>query len=385
MKILYISSETTPSYGGIGAYTYKIINELQKKYDDYEAVLLTCNQHQTDTFSDYFKNVDRIKIISLFNKNFKQIFIRDFYFQTHLIKHINKIIRREEIDIIHHQSGHYELFLAIPFLGDIPKIMISHGDTYALLKIWKHANLLNQNEKINYQSGRILYHEEKYLYKKSTKIITVANHVKQSIIENYGIEPEKINTIYNFVDPQTFYFHPGEFTKPYKIGFIGRPYYIKGFNDLITTLNQHSDKDLFEWHIVSDSKLIKEFVKNDKNIYYYSTIPQSELSHFYDDIDFMFIPSHSEAGPTVLLESLLKGKLCIARNIKGIREMMGDCKGYLFEDAMQLNFPNIVEKVMKKREHLLEILKNNREKIKQKYAPDKIICDLYNLYEYYNK
>jgi len=38
----------------------------------------------------------------------------------------------------------------------------------------------------------------------------------------------------------------------------------------------------------------------------------------------------------------------MARNIKVIQEMMGDCKGYLFEDEMQLNFPNIVEKVMKK-------------------------------------
>ena len=72
----------------------------------------------------------------------------------------------------------------------------------------------------------------------------------------------------------------------------------------------------------------------------------------------------------------------MARNIKVIQEMMGDCKGYLFEDEMQLNFPNIVEKVIKKGEYLFEILKNNREKMKQKYAPDKVICDLYNLYEY---
>lgn len=385
MKILYPLSEITPSYGGIGAYTFEVINGLTNKYKDYEAIIITCNQQQKDTFSNYFDGIDRVKIISLFERSFNPIFIRDLYFQQKLARKIGKIIRKEEIDIIHHQTGHYDLFFAVNFLDEIPKIITSHGDTFTLLEKWKNVKLQNYNEKVNYFAGKLLYHEEKMLYQKSNKIIAVADHVKRKIIRNYKIEPDKIITIYNFVDAQKFYFHPGEFIKPYKIGFIGRPYYIKGFYDLIKILNNKKYGDALEWHLVTNIDLVKKLVKNDDNICYYNKIPHLKLSEFYDNIDFMFVPSYSEACPTVLLESLLKGKLCIARNIKGIQEMMGDCKGYLFEDAMRLNFPNIVEKVMKKREYLLEILKNNREKMKQKYAPDKIICDLYNLYEYYNK
>ena len=383
MKILYPLSEITPSYGGIGAYTFKVINGLINRHKDYEAIIITCNQQQKDTFSNYFEGIDRVKIISLFERSFNHIFIRDLYFQMRLARKIGKIIRKEEIDVIHHQTGHCDLFFAINFLDEIPKIITSHGDTFTLLEIWKNAKLQNFDEKVNYFAGKLLYHEEKMLYQKSNKIIAVADHVKRKIISNYKIEPDKIITIYNFADAQKFYFHPGEFIKPYKIGFIGRPYYIKGFYDLIKILNNKKYGNALEWHLVTNIDLVKKLVKNDDNICYYSKIPHLELSEFYDNIDFMFVPSYSEACPTVLLESLLKGKLCIARNIKGIQEMIGDCKGYLFEDAMQLNFPDIVEKVMKKREYLLEILKNNREKMKQKYATDKIICDLYNLYEDY--
>ena len=70
MKILYPISETTPSYGGIGTYTYKIINGLIKNYKDFEAVIITSNQKQNDTFLSYFQNNERVKIISLFERGF---------------------------------------------------------------------------------------------------------------------------------------------------------------------------------------------------------------------------------------------------------------------------------------------------------------------------
>ncbi|MDH7506307.1 MAG: glycosyltransferase family 4 protein [Candidatus Thermoplasmatota archaeon] len=383
MKILYPLSETTPSYGGIGAYTYKIIDGLIKNYKDYEAVIATSNQQQEDTFSKYFDGIDRVKVISLFEHSFNQIFIRDLYFQLRLAKKIKKLIRKDEINIIHHQTGHCDLFFAINFLHDLPVIMTSHGDTFTLLEKWKSVKLRNINEKVNYYAGKILYQEEKVLYKKSNKIIAVADHVKAKIVKNYGIESNKIVTIYNFVDPEKFYFHPGKFIEPYKIGFIGRPYYIKGFYDLIKIINNSRNKDAFEWHLVTDANLVKRLVKNDENIYYYNNIPQSKLSEFYDDIDFMFIPSYSEACPTVVIESLLKGKLCISRDLTGIQEIMKDLYGYFFNDVSMLDLHDIFKTFTKNSTDLLESLKMNREKIKKRYGATTSIVELYNLYKSY--
>jgi len=76
------------------------------------------------------------------------------------------------------------------------------------------------------------------------------------------------------------------------------------FYDLIKILNSNTNKDAFEWHIVTDINSVKKLIKNDENIFYYNNIHQSKLSEFYDNIDFMFIPSYSEACPTVILESL---------------------------------------------------------------------------------
>jgi len=383
MKILYPLSEITPSYGGIGAYTYKVINGLINNYKEYNAVIITCNQQQEDTFSKYFDDIDRVKIISLFEHSFNHIFIRDLYFQLKLAKKIKKLIRDEEIDVIHHQTGHCDLFFAINFLDDLPILMTSHGDIFTLLEKWKNIKLLNTDEKVNYYVGKLLYKEEKILYKKSNKIIAVADHVKKNIIKKYEIEPDKLITIYNFADPEKFYFHPGEFIKPYKIGFIGRPYYIKGFYDLIKIINSNTNKDAFEWHLVTDINLVKKFIKNDENIYYYSNIPQSKLSEFYDNIDLMFIPSYSEACSTVILESLLKGKLCISRDIIGIREIMKDYTGYFFNDVSQLNFNDIIQTFTENSMNLQGILRENRKKIKKRYGPTNIINNVYQLYKDY--
>jgi len=294
-----------------------------------------------------------------------------------------KLIREEEIDIVHHQTGHYELFLPINFLNDFPIIMTSHGDITALLEKWKKVKLSNLDEIVNYYAGKLLYKEEKFLYEKSDKIIAVADHVRTNIIHNYGIASDKIVTIHNYVDPETFYFHPGNFTKPYKIGYIGRPYFIKGFYDLIKILNNNADNDTFEWHLVTDKTAVKKVVVNDKNIRYYGNIPQSKLSEFYDNIDFMFVPSYSEAGPTVVIESILKGKLLIARDLIGIREIIRDGIGYFFNDISQLNVGNIANTFTEDSHNLLAILKDNREKIKKMYGSTEIVNEIYKVYKNY--
>ena len=381
MKILYPLSEISPSYGGIGSYTYKIIHSLINNYKDYEAVILTSNQQQDDTFLKYFNDTERVKVISLFEKNYPHIFARDLRFQLKLTKKLGKLIKEEEINIVHHQTGHYELFFSINSLRNLPIIMTSHGDIFSLLEKWKKVKLFNFDEKINYYVGRFLFQEEKILYNKSDKIIAVADHVRLNIINDYGIASDKVVTVCNFVDPEKFYFHPGEFHKPFKIGFIGRPYYIKGFYDLINILNSNYDHDEFEWYLVTNSDVVKKMVVNDKNIHCYGNIPLSKLSEFYDSIDCMFIPSYSEAGPTVVIESLLKGKLCIARDLIGIREIMKDCTGYFFNDISDLNFDEIRKNLTMDHQNLFRILKDNREKVKQKYGSMDIIRDVHNLYK----
>lgn len=384
MKILYPSSEITPSYGGIGAYVYKTIKELITNYKDFEAVIVTSNQHQDDSFSTYFDGVDRVKVISLFEQKYNHIVIRDLRFQLNLARKIKKVIKDEEIDIVHHQTGHYDLFFSINFLDNIPIILTSHGDLLTLLEKWKNARLRNFDEKINYYTGTLLYQEEKILYKKSDKIITIADHVKTQLIKHYKINPEKIHTIYNYVNPDTFYFHPGEFREPYKIGFIGRPYYIKGFYDLITLLNRHANNNTFEWHLVTNSELVKKLVTNNKNIYCYNTISQAKLSEFYDTIDCMVIPSYSEACPTVAIESLLKGKILITREIIGIQEIMKNCFRYSFNDIAQVQLNDILKTVLHDNQTLLELLKQNRDTIKKQYGSINITNDIYELYKKYS-
>lgn len=381
MKILYPISEITPSYGGIGSYVYKTVKELVDSHIDFEAVIITSNQQQEDTFLKYFEGIDRVKVISLFEHRYKQIFLRDIHFQLKLGQKIKRIIKKEEIDIVHHQTGHYDLFFSINFIRNKPIIMTTHGDLITLLDLWKKVKLHNFDERINYYVGKILYQEEKYLYKKSDKIIAVADHVKKNIITRYNINSDRIITIHNFVDPKIFNFHPGDFTKPYKIGFIGRPYYIKGFYDLIQILNDSSSNKDFEWHIVTDTDLIKKLVKNNEKIIYYNNIPQSKLSKFYDNVDFMFIPSYSEACPTVVIESLLKGKFCVVRDLIGIREMMKSCTGYSFNEVSQLNYNHIQKTVPEDKDRLITTLKENRDIIKKQYGSANIINSVYEVYK----
>jgi glycosyltransferase involved in cell wall biosynthesis len=95
----------------------------------------------------------------------------------------------------------------------------------------------------------------------------------------------------------------------------------------------------------------------------------------------MFIPSYSEAGPTVVIESLLKGKFLIARDLIGIQEIMRDGIGYFFNDISQLNFADIFKTFTEDRHNLLTILMDNREKIKKLYGSPEIINEIYKVYK----
>ena len=97
-------------------------------------------------------------------------------------------------------------------------------------------------------------------------------------------------------------------------------------------------------------------------------------------MDFMFIPSFSEACPTVIIESLLKGKLCIARDIVGIQEIMNGCSSHFFQNIDELDLEKVA---ILKSEDILGILKENRERIISRYNPEKIVDAIYNIYKNY--
>lgn len=101
-------------------------------------------------------------------------------------------------------------------------------------------------------------------------------------------------------------------------------------------------------------------IKNIKNIKYHGLILYEEIDNIYLDNDLLLHPSKSEAGGTVLLESMNNGLLSICRNKGGNKETINNDK-YLVDDDNEYFIKLIELTQISNNEILKDILKSKKK------------------------
>ncbi|MBQ3669930.1 MAG: glycosyltransferase family 4 protein [Treponema sp.] len=169
--------------------------------------------------------------------------------------------------------------------------------------------------------------EEDSLYKRriskmeqiSAKIakmnIAVSENCRQEMISFYGIRPEKIMVLNNFVNDSVFF--PlenavGEREKAVASGniriiFSGRLGERKGIEKLIALSNLIEKKDGFELLIATVSGENNGFFAGNKKTIIKTGVPFSQMNEFYNSGDVFYFPSHYEGFSMATLEALCAG------------------------------------------------------------------------------
>lgn len=281
------------------------------------------------------------------------------------------IIRNEKIDLIHshHRMAQFYAFL-LKYL--FPKIQI----------VYTAHNIFP--DKIIFM--KMILHR--------TAIVSVGKCVKKNLTETFGVEPERIQIIYNRI----------QFEKPEKkyrndtldqlrgkgnwlIGAVGRLSEQKGvdvFIDTVQTLKiqkipvkgiligDGEERDRLE-KLIDEKALRKDIVL----LGYQDHIPT-----LISQLDLIVMPSRWEGYPLLPLEVFAAHKTLVASNIDGINEIVEDGKnGILVPKDDKAAFSKSVITLLKN-DALRNKLEENGRKTLEKYNNYRDFVDqYYQLYE----
>ena len=173
------------------------------------------------------------------------------------------------------------------------------------------------------------HHVNKDLFQNATHTITWSHWVKNSLLTDYGVNPEKITVIPPGVD--TNLWQPIRLNKnneKFKILFVGGDFYRKGGDTLLDAFNLLPTGQA-ELNIVTRSP-----IKATETIHVFNNLtPNSpKLINLYQTSDVVVFPTKAEAFGIAAIEASAAGLPIIATATGGLTDIVVDGKtGFLIE------------------------------------------------------
>ncbi len=315
-----------PHLGGVASHTYNLAKQLKEK--GYHISILTYPHEKIEDKND-------IKVSSAPTINIKGL--RGLIFTLTATYKLIKIIRKEDIDIIH---AHYIIPPGlIALIGSIitrkPYYVTVHGSDALILS-----------------SKSILRPIIKLILRKASKVLAVSKKLAETVTE-LGIPQEKIMITYNMVDTKIFNpqikttFREEIGTKKPIILFVGNLVPQKGVEYLLKA------KKLLK----RDSKLVivgggpllkklKNMVKEENIKDAIFTGPRTDINNIMAAADIIVLPSVSEGISIVLLEAMAMAKPIIATKVGGIPEIVDENVGILIEPKNPKKLADAIDKLL---------------------------------------
>lgn len=267
--------------------------------------------------------------------------------------------------IIHNHVRNLKLGFILRNVSN-PKLLTEHLLTQRLREISPK----------NYRKLKLYYrlYQRDYCY-----FTSVSRAVKQALVEDFGIDSNKIKVIFNGIQPSL----------PQKInsnGFfcIGNATHfekIKNIDLFLSIADELIQIDRsFKFILIGDgsqkSKILSFVKERDLNENILVLEQQDELSSFFNQLDLGLITSFSESFSLFAAECLVRGIPVIASDIGGLKEVVTDNEsGYLIKSFNKQEF---IEKILK--------LKNDQytyqdfSKKAQEQSPKFSIANIYQKY-----
>lgn len=202
---------------------------------------------------------------------------------------------------------------------------------------------------------RIKY-QYKWIKEGYRKLFIPSYKVKQDLVENFGVEPEKIVVVYPGVDlDETESIDFDKVQSEFTFGMSAPGFEKKGGYIFLKALKLLKDKKLkFKAKIIypkyNTNILAKLFVKIlglEKNIEFLGF--QKDMKSFYQSVDCIVMPSKEDSFGMVALEGMANGKISIVSSYAGASEIIDDGEnGFVFD----MSSPE--KNLMKKMSFILE-------------------------------
>jgi len=350
MKVLMFGWEFPPfNSGGLGVACYGLSKALAKQGVEVFFVLPKKINCQTDFCRLIFADenpIDAEKILKaaylspdIYGKIAQGLFagrgLVDEVKRYALL--VREIAKRESFDIIHaHDWLCYPAGIMAKKISGKPLVAHIHATEF------DRTGGHNVNEQV--------YAIEKEGFSKADKIAAVSNFTKQKVIDNYGINPEKIAIVYNGLDFQRTArdFHNslnlGGLKKKFQIVlFLGRLTLQKGPDYFLLAAKKVLEKNPNVYFVMAGSGDMEAQLINSAidlgiadKVIFTGFLRDENLSKIYQLADLFVMPSVSEPFGLTALEALSHGAPAIISKQSGVSEVIKNCLKVDFWDINEM-------------------------------------------------
>jgi glycosyltransferase involved in cell wall biosynthesis len=219
------------------------------------------------------------------------------------------------------------------------------------------------------------------------KILVLSGFWRDFFLQN--ISPKNVAVLHNGVYTHVFaacYTTPANLNKFLFLGRLGQR---KGVYDLLEAIdilvNQQQHRNLI-FYLAGDGdieqvgKIIQEKGLQN-NVQVLGWIGEKEKLHWLKQADTMILPSYNEGLPMSILESMAAGKIIISGRVGGIPDLVTDGEnGFLITPG---DIPSLCKHILfvaTNPVRMLEISRNNQQKIDNEYNLQKLNSWLHEMY-----
>lgn len=394
-RILMISSDYEPCYGGIGIHVKNLIYELIKL--EYQITLLV---GRMKTSSDYAYTSGELYSITADTEELKVVEI-DMNFTRSLSKEELKLRSvLEEKDIFDYDTAILnQLFLkgAIAYLGhtDDEFRLIHLHDAFisfgaVMLGKFLHIPTVVTMHSMNSGEAWMIDNVRRYLVNNVDKILCVSDFIRNEIIRRFNFtDVSKLQTVHNSVrleirKREQPVLPNGEFV------FCGRLEEVKGADLLIraVSLLPQSYRERVRLTIIGSGsaeeqlKSLCEEVHMEEKTVFTGLISQNDVFKYYEKAMCVVLPSRKEAFSTAALEAMSIGCCVLASDVGGFTELIRDGEnGFLFKTE---NVQELTEKLRYVFDHTKIVNETGRKaqlKVSEEYLWKTTAKKIHDIYE----
>ncbi len=163
------------------------------------------------------------------------------------------------------------------------------------------------------------------VYQKAFHLLPLSFGVRDSLVEDYGVAPERITVVPPGVNVHTFACPDrraaGRANRPMNVLFVGADYERKG-GDLVTALALRPEFKDVTFHLVSRSH--RGAIPDNVRLYTNLSTNTTELVNLYADADVFMLPTRQDAHSVATIEAMAMGLPVITTPTGGIIDIVDE-------------------------------------------------------------
>jgi glycosyltransferase involved in cell wall biosynthesis len=212
---------------------------------------------------------------------------------------------------------------------------------------------------------------ERKCFQSATHIVTWSARARYSVINDYGIAPEKVTHIDCplLLDEFTYISRDRAMTlsKP-RLLFVGNDFVRKGGEDLLAVFLEHFS-EICELDLVTNAPVNAPEIPN-LRIHQGIRPLSAELLHLYQAADIFVMPTHEEAYGIVFQEAMAAGLPCIGTTTMAVPELIQNGRnGFTIPPRDRQALFQVLHKLVNDTDLRLSMGLAGREIAKQRFDP----------------